>query len=163
MKDYSKGFIYRVFSDSSGLQGFGSSAETLEIREGRYKRSYKHWLKTGRGTNYSMYKVMKHPDWNMEEIEKYPCANRTELELREGYYHRNFECVNERVAGRTPKERVANWRKNNPEKAKESQDKYTAKNLKPITCDLCGIQTSKLHLFRHQKTAKCQRLKETFL
>ena len=56
----------------------------------------------------------------IELIEKYPCENLKELGKREGYYIINFECVNERIAGRTKQERNKQYY----EDFKEDIDKY---------------------------------------
>lgn len=141
MPDYSKGIIYKITSKQTSDVYYGSTT-TFNIRKSNHKYDYKSFLK-GKGCNRKSFEILKYLDWNMEEIEKYPCKSKTELERREGYYHLNFPCINKKVAGRTKKE----------------DDKIqNAKKLKPIICDLCETQTSKMHLSRHQKTDKCKDL-----
>ena len=42
----------------------------------------------------------------IELVENYSCNSREELEAREGYYIKNNECVNKRIAGRSQKEYI---------------------------------------------------------
>ena len=37
-------------------------------------------------------------------VELYPCKSKEELEAREGYYIRNYDCVNKYIHGRTSKQ-----------------------------------------------------------
>ena len=64
-------------------------------------------------------------------VELYPCKSREELEAREGYYIRNYDCVNKNIAGRTRKEyyndnkdKMKEYRINNKEYMKEYMKEY---------------------------------------
>jgi hypothetical protein len=53
--------------------------------------------------------ILKNEDYKIILVENYPCNSKKELEIREGFYIRNNDCINKNVNGRTPKE----WREEN--------------------------------------------------
>ena len=62
-------------------------------------------------------------------VEKWPCADKTELHRRERFYIEPNECVNLQVPGRTPKE----YRIGNKEKIRESDKQYRIENKEKIS------------------------------
>ena len=64
---------------------------------------------------------MKYDDAKIYLVEKYPCNTKEELCSREGYYIKNFECVNTQIAGRDKK----GWYEDNKERIlKERKQRY---------------------------------------
>jgi len=149
MADYSEGKIYLVkFRNDSSFVYIGSTKYPLNKRFTLHKNDY----------DTSLYKFINDNhdgnwnDWYIELYENYPCLNRKELERREGEITLKFKndntynCINERIAGRTHKESCKNYREQNKEKINE-------KAKEKITCS-CGSIISKHNLSSHLKTKK---------
>ena len=117
MTDYQNGKIYKIYSPSKGLVYYGATTQTLEER---FKK-HEYNLESKR---YRSFLVLECGDAEIELVEAYPCNSKKELDIREGYYQRNNECVNLVVAGRTPKE----YRADNKEKEKERSKKWVEAN-----------------------------------
>ena len=93
MPDYSKGKIYKLVG--GGLNYYGSTVNELRYRLKQHKYDFKNRNKTSKllfetGDDVKIYLV-----------EKYPCADRMELNARERWYIENNECVNKVVPIRT--------------------------------------------------------------
>lgn len=127
MKDYKKSKIYKIVCKSTNNIYIGSTTKTLNQRLIQHKSDYK----TGRNRNSKL--VLMNDNFEIILVEDYPCNSKKELEIREGFYIRNLDCVNDRIAGRTDKEwRVDNkdtmkeynkeWRDNNKDKLKLYRD-----------------------------------------
>jgi hypothetical protein len=173
MSDYSQGKIYKIISSECDLVYYGSCAIPLNQRLSIHKNKYKCFLEAK--FNYvTSFELLKQNNYEIVLVENYPCDSRKELELREGEYIKNNVCVNERVAGRTPKEyrqdnretllqKKKEYREANKEKIREQQKQYWQDNRERIReqkkekviCEICGFEGSKSHLSRHQKTKKC--------
>lgn len=154
MPDYRKGKIYKIVSDKTDKMYYGSTCSPLSVRMGNHRRSYKSWKK-GKARHVRAYDIMEFGDARIVLVENYPCNNIEELEKgREAHYIRNEECVNIRVPGRTPKQYqednkekykqyyidnrekkmnyLAEYRKKNSEKIKNSCKKWRDKNKEEI-------------------------------
>jgi hypothetical protein len=101
--DYSKGMIYSLRSYANDDVYVGSTTQTLSQRMSKHRSSYKSRL-LGIGVNRASFAVLKFPGAYIELVEAFPCANKAELERREGEFIRQMHCVNTNVAGRTQKE-----------------------------------------------------------
>jgi hypothetical protein len=121
MVNYANGKIYRVVSESLGLQYIGSTCEPfLAKRLGKHRSNYRQYL-AGKSTNkVTIYQLLEAGDEDIQLIESYPCKSRDELHAREGYFIRKEKCVNKNVAGRTMKE----YKKDNKEKITEYNKNY---------------------------------------
>jgi len=95
MKDYSKTIIYKIVCNITGEVYYGHTVQGLETRQRI------HEAPSNRCTSRQ---IIDRGDWQMIEIEKYPCANKKEAHVREGWWIKNNECVNKYVAGRTVEE-----------------------------------------------------------
>ena len=116
MPDYSKGKIYRLVG--GGLTYYGSTVNELRYRLKQHKNDFKNRNITSSllfetGDEVKIYLV-----------EKYPCADRMELNARERYWIENNECVNNRIPTRTHKERY----EVNKDKMKEYAKQYNEVN-----------------------------------
>jgi hypothetical protein len=114
MNKYNKGKIYKIVDNTNGDVYIGSTIQTLKER----MISHKH------NKNCSSINIIKNGDYNIILVENYPCNSKKELETRERYYIENNECINERIPGRTTKERY----QDNREKILEYQQEYRIKN-----------------------------------
>ena len=73
MVNYQNSKIYKIVSDSSGLNYVGSTTEKyLSTRLSGHNSDYKRYIKTNKKYVSSL-KVMEHPDRRIELIETYPC------------------------------------------------------------------------------------------
>ena len=110
MPDYQKAKIYKLWSPQGTEDEvyYGSTCNDLRYRKNQHKKN---------NTNKCMSKILfeKYTDVRIELVEEYPCANRAELNKREGKYIRENNCLNKCIAGRTRKE----WLEDNKEKVLE--------------------------------------------
>ncbi len=167
MRDYSKGKIYKIYSISNEeLVYYGSTIKTLSARLANHVYDYK------KNSSCVSKIVLDAGDYKIELIENYPCANKQQLDRREGEYAKNNVCVNENIAGRTLKEynednkdkiseKHKEYYKKNKERIDEKQKKYRENNKElieekkklKVTCE-CGCITDKNNLARHKKSNK---------
>ena len=165
---YKRGKIYTIrcrYDDS--LIYVGSTINILAKRMGRHRGDKKCSLYQYVDGNWK--------DWYIELYEEYPCNNKQLLEKREGEVIREISTINKQIAGRTMKEwwednreKIAEYKKeyhqDNREKILEYQKQHYQANKEKIaeqrkeiiTCDICGCESTRNNLQRHQKTAKCQ-------
>lgn len=97
MVNYGNGKIYKIVSDSTGLQYIGSTTVELSQRMSGHRGAYRQFH-NGNKTKYitSIY-VMEHEDAKIVLIEDYPCDRREELLSREAYHIEHSECVNKNL------------------------------------------------------------------
>ena len=155
MSDYSKGKIYKIYSKTLDNCYYGSTIMTLKKRLTVHKSNFK----TGRYCKSQ--DVLKYNDYEIILVELFPCKSRNELLDREGYYQRNFKCINKQIAGRSQKE----WNEDNKvylkEYFKNYKKKYYEKHKEKIsenakikmTC-CCGSVVRKDDKSKHVKTKK---------
>jgi hypothetical protein len=125
--DYKEGKIYaiRCYTDKTVLY-IGCSKLPLKQRFGLHISNYK----IGSTKNCLLHKAVKDDplgwgNYYIELIEYYPCDNRKELCLREGFYQRNMKTtLNKNIAGRTSVEYTLEHK----EKQKLNQQKFNIKN-----------------------------------
>ena len=121
MPDYQKAKIYKLWSPQGTDDEvyFGSTTNELRHR--------KHQHKTKSNGCVSKILFEKYDDVRIELVQDYPCANRTELNKKEGEYIRENKCLNKAIAGRTMKEYLKVYRENNKEKRNETQREWRSK------------------------------------
>tara|TARA_R110000803_G_scaffold149792_1_gene215259 strand:+ start:60 stop:641 length:582 start_codon:yes stop_codon:yes gene_type:complete len=185
MPDYQQGKIYKLYSISNEkLVYYGSTTETLRTRLS------KHVYNNNNNNNNTQSKlVLNEGDYKIELIENYPCANKQQLNKREGEYIKNNVCVNKLIAGRTLQEYYQDnkeyitkihkdyrennkkfilqigkdYREKNKEKLNEQNKHYRKKNKEKLnekeTCE-CGCLVIKNNIKRHQQTPKHIKLME---
>ena len=128
MPDYQLGKIYKLYSNQQNITYIGSTAMYyLSQRLAKHISTYKQYLKNKASCSTS-FKILECEDYKIELLEDYPCANRNQLEKREGYYIKNNECVNKVIPGRTD----AEYREDNKEHIKERTNQYLTKNKDKI-------------------------------
>ena len=109
--DYSNGRIYfiePICEHEDNEVYYGSTLQKLCKRMDFHRGSYKTWKNgdSGKCMCYNLFEKYGLENCKIYLVELYPCKSREELESREGYYIRNYDCVNKLIPGRTKKE----WR-----------------------------------------------------
>ncbi len=144
---YNNAKIYKISSPHFDKFYIGSTTISLNSRLAIHKNDMKKH-EDGKKNFVTSYLVLKHSDCKIELIETFSCANRKELEKREGYYQilHKHEIVNTCQAGRTKAEYDIMYRATNMAKIADY------KKLK-VQCE-CGIEVIKANYSRHCKTIK---------
>ena len=123
---YQNSKIYIIRSHLTNKVYIGSTTQTLKHRFQKHNSSYKqHYI--NKTKCYSSYQILHYGDAYIELLEAYPCINRIELELREGFYIRMTDnCINKCIAGRTQmqyrienQKKIQQYRIDNREKMKQ--------------------------------------------
>ena len=124
------------------------TCETGKTYYGSTKQTLKRRLKGHKDKKNCSCKDFINP-----KIELLETCEKEQQKEREGYYVRNFECVNIYIPDRTVKE----WFKDNDITHKENQKKWyednKEKRKKKIKCE-CGLMVSNAYLTNHKKTKK---------
>ena len=118
MPDYQQGKIYQIWSPNSDKVYIGSTVQHL------HKRMYdhKHSL-TGKSYTTAL-AVLGCGDARIELIEEYSCANKAELNRREGQIMRGYDNrVNRCIAGRTRAEHYVDNKEHIAEYGKQYRQK----------------------------------------
>ena len=124
MPDYQNAMIYKLWCPDNDLVYYGSTVNRLS------KRLNQHKCKSHKCKSHMLFESSN--DVRIELVEKFPCNDKNELNAREGYYIKNFDCVNRCVAGRTRKEFAKKYREKNREERKEYRKKYYEQNKEKI-------------------------------
>ena len=129
---YQKGKIYKIVDSNNEKCYYGSTIQKLNIRFNGHKNSYIYDNRK-KSTSKLLFDEFGIENCRIELVELYPCNSIKELNLREGYYIKNNECVNKNIAGRSlkeyrseNKEKISNWHKIHYNNNKERID---AKNM----------------------------------
>ncbi len=91
--NFQNGKVYAIRSHQTQQIYIGSTTQPLSVRFGEHKRMY-----------CSSKEIMKFSDCYIELLEEFPCANKMQLNRREGDLIRTMDCVNKNIAGRTSTE-----------------------------------------------------------
>ena len=151
MNKYNNSSIYKISNIGGNMVYYGSTCRDIQKRFKQHKQSYK--TKADSITVYKIFDTYGIDNCKIELVEKYNCNSKRELELREGYYIKNNECINIKVLGKTRREyydenrddidkkrkewyvlnkemrtkQMREWREANKEKYQEYQRKYKEK------------------------------------
>mmetsp|Transcript_50485 Transcript_50485/g.101556 ORF Transcript_50485/g.101556 Transcript_50485/m.101556 type:complete len:208 (+) Transcript_50485:57-680(+) len=131
MPDYSKGRIYMICSNVTGLKYIGSTtAYSLAHRLSDQSSKCRMFYQFGTGSYATSFDVLKGGvgTYYIELIENFPCTSKDELSKRMGEIIRATDCVNKIIPGRTQEEYYLEC----PEKRKETLDRYYKKNFETI-------------------------------
>jgi len=169
MCDYKNGKIYKIGCNITGETYIGSTTKSLEERYNHHKKP---------SNDCSSKQITERGNFYIELLETYPCNNEFELNRKEGEYQKSIKCINERIAGRTPKE----YYEDNKEKIDAHKYQYRQENLErrrnysiqfykdnkekiknnksfKITCE-CGVVFNRQSLSKHIRTKKHKDLME---
>jgi hypothetical protein len=116
---------------------YGSTYKDINKRFKEHIACYKS--KDNNITVYKIFDTYGIENCIIELVEKYNCNSKRELELREGYYIKNNECINIKVLGKTRREyydenleaikaKKNEWEEANKQKRKEQMKKWKEAN-----------------------------------
>lgn len=128
--DYSKAKIYCIRSPNTDLIYIGSSCQQLSQRMSQHRADLK------RGKTITSKVILEHGEAYIELLENYPCANKEELDKKEGEHIRLTQnCCNKFIAGRTTKqykednkELIKQYYEANKERILDQQKQYYEDN-----------------------------------
>lgn len=124
--NYSRGKIYRIVCNTTGLTYYGSTIQLfLSQRLRGHIESYHRHLKGHNDRKLTSFKILENNNYEIILVEAFPCNTKDELHSRERFYIENNECVNKNIPTRTKEE----YRADNFERLKEKQ-KITDKAYK---------------------------------
>ena len=147
-KKYRHGKIYKLTSNQTDMFYIGSTSLSLKKRLSIHMSGYKRYL-NDMNTYLTAYLVCSFNDCKIQLLENYPCANRKELEKREGYWQDQYpECCNKSKAG---VDQLSDIKKYQEEYRQSNRDKINEK----FTCD-CGGFYTRVNRISHTKTKKHQ-------
>ena len=159
MSNFTDAKIYRIWSPSRPDLGcyIGSTSKTLRRRLDGHRALYRAYLSTNKGY-CSSFDILESGDFAIELVQAYPCENREQLNLREGYWILNTPgCVNRNIAGRSSAESRAVWYAANRDQVRESRKAYyirTQEALGKATCPVCNCQFVRMYRENHNLTRK---------
>jgi hypothetical protein len=180
MPDYKQGCIYKIKHnedyDNANIY-IGSTCNFI-----RRKNNHKNSCNNEKHNNYNtpLYQyIRENGGWGsfiMIKIHNFPCENKYDLNIEERRVIDSLKPnLNKHIPTRCNKEwREDNreklteyykeWREDNREKLAEkskeyredNREKINEKNKKKVKCDICGCESTRQHLKRHQQTIKCK-------
>jgi hypothetical protein len=140
--NFANGKIYCIRSHQTEQIYIGSTTQPL------YKRFHRH-----KQMDSSSKEILKYSDAFIELLEEFPCANKMQLNRREGELIRTTDCVNKRIAGRT----LVEYKVDNKDYLFARDKQYREDNKQKITekynC-FCGGKYINSHKQEHFKSKK---------
>jgi len=124
---YSRGKIYRLICDTTGLVYIGSTIEKLSRRLSKHRADYKRFLNKKQHF-ISSYKILENDNYKIILIVNFPCNSKEELHREERKYIETMDCINKIIPTRTNKE----YKQQNKEHFKEYHKQYREENKEQI-------------------------------
>lgn len=118
------GTVYKI--SGYGLTYYGSTNSSLGTRKSHHKNCYNRFVRGLDNRNTAHDILEKGDEWDIEAVEE--DIEDENLLSREGFYIKNYECVNKRIAGRTKKE----YYEDNEEKMKAYKSQWSKDNREKI-------------------------------
>jgi hypothetical protein len=119
MPNYQNGKIYTIRSHLTDEIYIGSTASCLSKNLNNHISECKRW-KAGSAAYKSSYKIIEFGDAYIELLENYACADKNELNRRQGELIRTTDnCVNRYITGRTMKQYYQDHKQDLNEKHKQ--------------------------------------------
>jgi len=161
---YTKGKIYKIVCDTTGLTYIGSTIQGLSSRISGHRADYKSYLNKKRTNYVTSFDILKNNNYKIILIENFPCNSKEELEREERKYIETMDCINKVIPTRTDKE----YKENNKERIKIRDKEYKQKNREiieakqsvKVICDKCGCSVRKDYISKHKKMDKCINFKK---
>ena len=106
MSKYENAKIYKIVDAGYNKCYIGSTCEDLSQRMARHRHNYSSYQRNKSKflTSLQLFEEYGLDNCKIELIENFPCQSIEELRCREGYYIKEFDCVNKIIAGRNDKE-----------------------------------------------------------
>ena len=95
-RSYETGIIYGMRCLNTNKLYIGSTKQPLKTRHSKHITDYRGWsgYKNNKPRNYrSSFEIIKNGNYEVFEIQKYCCNEKSELELLEATYIHNNNCV----------------------------------------------------------------------
>ena len=125
--DYSKTIIYKIVCKSLSVQEIYVGHTTDFTRR---KNNHK---KDSKETSYKLYKMIRDnggwENWDMVEIEKYPCTDGNEARVRERYY---YDILSPNLNSCVPNRNMQEWIEDNKQNIKEQRRRHYDQNKDSI-------------------------------
>lgn len=121
--------IYGILCKTTWKVYYGSTSKTIDERLRGHEYEYTEYLKKGIGKNTTSVEIIKNNNYIITLLETCDENDRNE---REGFYIRNFQCVNRIIPDRSPKEYNKKWLENNKDYRKEYFKGYYENNRESI-------------------------------
>jgi hypothetical protein len=99
MPNYQDGKIYMVWAGNDRY--YGSTTNTLSRRLSAHKSVYKNEKVLKKNTCCVLFEKYGVDNCKIELVELFPCNSKMELEMREGFYVRENDCVNRNMPRQT--------------------------------------------------------------
>ena len=129
MDRFQRGKIYAIRAVGSDMVYIGSTISTLTHRISCHRTDFRRYT-AGKGNYITSFQLVELEGHYIELVENYPCADRNELNRREGEIMRGTAgCVNKQIAGRTD----AEYFQDNKERILIQQKQYYQDNKEIIT------------------------------
>lgn len=130
MPNFQKSKIYSLTCQTTGLVYIGSTVQGLGQRMSEHRHRFKNEI-----LQCSSRQVLENNNYKMHLIERFPCANKQELRVREQFHIDNtVNCVNDYhayITGEQRKETLKRcrkeWAAKNAERIKEYKREYYRK------------------------------------
>lgn len=151
--DYSKTIIYKIVCrDLSVTNCYVGSTTDFICRKNSHKMECN--CETHKQYNYKVYKTIRNnggwDNWNIIEIEKYPCNDGNEARARERHW---YETLKADMNGCVPNRSKAEYNKINHLKYANIHKDYRERNKESIECG-CGGKYKIYHKSTHSKKQK---------
>jgi len=145
--NYQKGLIYKICSKDPLITDTYTGSTTNFIKRRQEHKCNCNNVNNIKSYNLHVYKFIRDnggwDNWDMLQLEAYPCNTQHELALRERYWFEiNVSTLNKCVPSRIKAEwyknnsniiiqRITKWQKNNAEHIKQYKSKYYQTVVKP--------------------------------
>tara|TARA_R110000868_G_C10592540_1_gene739728 strand:+ start:107 stop:670 length:564 start_codon:yes stop_codon:yes gene_type:complete len=104
MPNYQLSKIYKITSSQTDKCYIGSSCEKyLSARIAKHNNHYKRYC-NGKMNYITSFEIIQFKDAKIELLELCPCNIKEELNVCEGKWIKQLDCVNKNIAGRTSKQ-----------------------------------------------------------
>ena len=162
MVNFSKGIIYKICCKDVTVKEIyiGSTSNLLKDRKSRHKSCCNN--STNKGFNYYVYQYIRKnggfDNFDIVEIERYPCSDRQELNKRERYWIELLQStLNKQIPTRTlleyRQDNRAHLLENHKIYYQDNKENLTEKKKQKIKCE-CGCLISRVNISRHIKSKK---------
>jgi len=162
MSNYQNGKIYAIFCGAECY--YGSTTNRLSTRLSQHKTQYR--LKVSKCSINTLFDKYGVEEAHIELVEEFPCENRNQLEAREGYYIRTYDCVNRCIPGRLKSESSKAYKESHKEEIKVKDANYYQANKEKIKARRMAYyethkdEEKKKMLERHEKKKNTEEFKQ---